>query len=119
MSVRKLIFIRHCESDNNVILHNKDGSCIKKEDMDESQVREMMARDIDPDLSEKGKEQALYLADYLESKLKGVDPNTIEYHISPYRRTLQTANEFLDPDMGTSKVLKNITEWTPERKRAR
>ena len=116
---QKFIFVRHCESENNKKLHNPDGSSAKKDDLNEEEIKDWMARDIDPNLTEKGIYQAKLLANYLGKRLEDNKTKNIICHYSPFKRTRQTAESFVKLTEPYSELKLDIVEWSPERKRER
>lgn len=82
-----IFFVRHGESESNKLIHDKIYT--KKSDL-----KEALNSHGDPNLTDKGIEQAQHTAEYLFGKLKQKYSN-VNILVSPIKRTVQTANELI------------------------
>lgn len=80
------IYVRHGESEQNQIIHKSEGQ----------QVQDLQKM-YDPELTDLGKKQAEMTAEYLCYMLDKYYPHvTINVWVSPFKRTKQTAQPFID-----------------------
>ena len=96
-----VLTVRHGESMSNQVIHES-----KHQQVDEAGVRKLESFD-DPSLTEKGQAQATQTAEYIYKQLLSTYGSDVkvEVWISPFLRTRQTAQLFLD--IGAS-IIQNI-----------
>ena len=83
----RVIFVRHGESESNLVIHNAESSVLSSEEKSE------INRNGDPKLTARGKNQAQKTAQHLSMLCEGA--NAVHVYVSPFKRTLETATPFL------------------------
>ena len=103
----KIICLRHGESTPNRIIHDSEGDSLSKSE------RHVIATYKDPKLTERGHIQAQKTSEYLIQCLQIMKPGKVRVLISPYQRTLDTSQPFVNSKViSYSEVLPILREYT-------
>lgn len=95
-----VLFVRHGESESNYIIHQNG--------LNSDTVNEINSHE-DPELTLLGRKQAWTTACYLKSRLLTYDNVKVTVWVSPFTRTKQTAQPFLD---SANDIISNV-EYIP------
>lgn len=112
--VNLVVYVRHAESDANLIIHTSKS---QRKVLTASQEDKLNSYH-DPDITPIGIKQADCTAAYLVSKIKSMNKKTVDIYISPFKRAQDTAKPFIDcciSDELTLNVLtiNDLQEYTP------
>ena len=85
-----VVYIRHSESESNVVLHNNPKSNLS------SSEEALINSFSDPNITNKGKAQALVTANFLFDKIKSMKKTNLKILVSPFKRAQQTMLPFIE-----------------------
>lgn len=122
-----VIYVRHAESESNAIIHTaKKENLIhtsKKSNLKIlSQSQEVLLNSYsDPNITFIGSQQASCLAEHLINKINILNKKTVNIWISPFKRTIETANKFIELCTKNNidhnvKIMPELQEYTSKKK---
>lgn len=117
MMKKIVVYVRHAESEANVIIH-KEKDKLKKLSDDQD---ELINSYIDPNITSLGEQQALYTAKYLIERIRLMNKTNITVWISPFRRTQETAKYFINLCIENNitykvQIIPELQEYTTNKK---
>jgi broad specificity phosphatase PhoE len=116
--VNLVVYVRHAESDANLIIHTSKS---QRKLLTASQEDKLNSYH-DPDITPTGVKQAEHTAIYLLGKIKQMNKKTVDIYVSPFKRAQDTAKPFIDYCVSDGGVAVNVStindlqEYTPTNK---
>ncbi len=88
-----VIYVRHAESEANVVIHNKPNKSDKSK-LSQSQEN-LLNSYADPHITSLGKTQAAHTATHLIQTILKLNKTKVTIWVSPFKRTIETAKPFI------------------------